>query len=59
MTHVINDLCLACGSCIDECPSGAIKAGEEIYTIDPELCTDCGLCVDNCPTDAIEAAEKK
>ena len=41
MAYVINDDCIACGTCIDECPVDAIAEGE-IYKIDPELCTDCG-----------------
>ena len=42
MAYVINDSCVACGTCIDECPVGAISEGD-IYAIDPETCTDCGL----------------
>ena len=30
--------CIACGTCIDECPSGAISEGEK-YSINPDLCT--------------------
>lgn len=52
MAYVINDDCIACGACIDECPTDAISEGD-IYKIDPELCTDCAACVDVCPTDAI------
>jgi ferredoxin len=52
MAHKITDECLACGTCIDECPVGAISEGD-IYVIDPELCTDCGACAEVCPTEAI------
>lgn len=55
MSYKINDDCIACGTCIDECPVDAIKEGD-IYSIDPEACTDCGSCADVCPTDAIEQA---
>ena len=48
MAYVINDSCVACGTCIDECPVGAISEGD-IYAIDPETCTDCGTCADVCP----------
>jgi ferredoxin len=54
MAHKITDDCVACGSCLDECPVDAISEGDPIYTIDPEKCTDCGNCVDSCPSDAIE-----
>lgn len=49
MAYVINDSCVACGTCIDECPVGAISEGD-IYSIDPETCTDCGTCADVCPS---------
>ncbi|MDR1681859.1 MAG: 4Fe-4S binding protein [Candidatus Symbiothrix sp.] len=52
MAHVITDDCIACGTCIDECPEGAISEGD-IYIIDPAKCIDCGTCVDVCPSGAI------
>jgi NAD-dependent dihydropyrimidine dehydrogenase PreA subunit len=54
MAHIITDECLACGSCLPECPVEAISEGD-IYVIDADLCTDCGACVDSCPTGAIIA----
>ena len=30
MAYVISDECIACGTCIDECPSGAISEGEKV-----------------------------
>ena len=51
MGYKITDECTACGSCMDECPSDAIKEGD-IYVITDE-CTECGSCVDACPTGAI------
>jgi len=52
MAYKITDECLACGSCLDECPVGAISEGD-IYVIDADLCTDCGACAEACPTGAI------
>ncbi|HNY23249.1 MAG: 4Fe-4S binding protein [Bacteroidales bacterium] len=54
MAHKITDSCVACGTCIDECPVGAISAGD-IYVINPDECIDCGACAAACPTGAIEA----
>ncbi len=47
MAYVISDDCIACGTCIDECPVEAISEGD-IYSINPDVCTDCGTCADVC-----------
>jgi len=52
MAYVITDDCIACGSCIGECPVEAISEGD-IYVIDPNLCTSCGNCAEACPSEAI------
>ena len=49
---VISEDCIACGSCISECPVEAISEGD-IYVIDADVCTDCGTCADVCPSEAI------
>ncbi|EEG76761.1 indolepyruvate ferredoxin oxidoreductase subunit alpha [Dethiobacter alkaliphilus] len=51
MTYKITDECVACGACLDSCPSDAIVEGD-VYTINDD-CAECGLCVDECPSDAI------
>ena len=48
--------CVACGTCIGECPSGAISEGD-VYSIDPNVCIDCGTCAGACPMGAISPAE--
>ena len=55
MAHKINDACVACGTCIPECPVDAITEGDPIYIIDADKCTDCGACAQVCPSDAIKA----
>ena len=55
MAHVISDSCVACGACISECPTEAIKEGDPIYVIDADTCVDCGACVPVCPSEAISA----
>ena len=46
------DTCIACGTCIDGSPLGALSAGD-YYVIDPAKCTDCGTCAGVCPVEAI------
>ena len=41
MAYKITDSCVACGSCIGECPVEAISAGD-IYVIDADKCIDLG-----------------
>lgn len=52
--RISND-CVACGTCIDECPMDAISYIETArkYSIDPELCIDCGTCASVCSHKAI------
>ena len=55
MAHVITESCIACGTCISECPVEAISEGD-IYSINADICTDCGTCADVCLTEAIKPA---
>ena len=52
MAYKISEDCIACGTCIPECPVEAISEGD-IYVIDPDTCTDCGTCQLHCPVGAI------
>mgnify|MGYP001739409725 CR=1 FL=1 len=47
MAYVIGNDCIACGTCIDECPVEAISE------IDADACTECGTCASVCPNEAI------
>jgi len=53
MAYVINDGCLSCGACADQCPVNAISEGDGKYVIDADTCLDCGSCADQCPAGAI------
>ena len=56
MAYVIGNDCIACGTCIDEYPVGAISEGD-IYSINPDMCTECGTCASVCPNEAISLPE--
>ncbi len=56
LTHAVvdNEKCLGCGSCIKECPNGAIALDENgIASVDKDKCTGCKRCVKACPIEAI------
>ena len=58
MTHVIFDLCIRDGACVEVCPVERIIPGQPEsewpwYYIDPDTCIDCGACVPECPVEAI------
>ncbi|MBN1551930.1 4Fe-4S binding protein [bacterium] len=43
--------CIACGSCVPECPTNAITESS-IFEIDPGLCIACAKCAKVCPVGA-------
>lgn len=48
------DLCTACGLCVTQCPTAAVKFVDKLPAIvQPDSCTYCGLCEDLCPTNAV------
>ena len=53
MPYFINDECIACGNCEDECPLSCIVAQDDKYVIDENECSDCGSCAEICPSSAI------
>jgi len=50
---VDEEKCSGCESCVEECPSEAIKMVDDKAVVDVEACIDCGVCVDACPVEAI------
>jgi len=63
MSVIINDTCINCGACIDECPVEAIvdendnPTSLEIYYVAPDVCVECvdfhgePACATACPTE--------
>ena len=57
MALLINDECIACDACREECPTTAIEEGDPIYVVDPDRCTECvnvydePACIGVCPVD--------
>jgi len=50
-----DDLCTLCGSCVDQCPVGAITVAQEMQ-LDVALCTLCCRCIKVCPEEALSIA---
>ena len=51
----VDSLCVACGTCVRECPFSAISITNGIKAkIDLEKCVGCGKCSKICPASIIE-----
>jgi len=48
--------CTGCGSCVEVCPSEAIKVVDGKAQIDYDECAECGSCEAECPNEAISEA---
>ena len=59
MAFIIDkDKCIGCGACVDSCPMGCIKIGDDGKAeIDETICISCGSCRAVCPVEAPEDAE--
>lgn len=54
ITYSINDDCIGCTKCAQECPVDAIPfMPHEVHNIDTELCIKCDACRQVCPVDAV------
>ena len=49
---VYDEFCIACGSCIQVCPEGALKLEERVI-LHRDLCTQCGKCAEICCSRAL------
>jgi len=55
--RIDQDLCTACGTCLDRCQMDAIDDEDDI-AINMERCIGCGLCLSTCPEDAVSMVAK-
>lgn len=51
---ILQDQCVACGTCVDICPREAISIFHGCYAqVNTERCVGCGLCIRECPASVI------
>ena len=48
-----NELCQACGTCIDICAFDALSLNKEHILVEWEKCMGCGVCTDKCPNQVL------
>ena len=54
------ELCEACETCIENCPTSALVMGNEnIPIVNLDLCIGCGVCATGCPEEAIDLVERE
>jgi len=51
------DKCVGCGTCVQDCPLGAIRLKRKKAVID-DRCSQCGACMRVCPEEAIRADDR-
>lgn len=54
MIQVDQELCVGCGLCISNCPTGAINLLFNKAYIDHRKCSGCEICISTCPVAAIK-----
>jgi len=46
-------MCTGCGTCVEECPVGAMSMQDGVAAINDDECIRCGKCHDVCPEEAV------
>lgn len=53
-------ICVACGSCVKECPRSAVAVHKGCYAVvESERCVGCGRCAKVCPAGCIVIEERQ
>lgn len=47
------ELCTACGTCVEQCPVGALAMNDDLPRVDADTCITCFCCPEICPEKAI------
>lgn len=55
MSHpvIVADECIACGVCVDSCPTGVLELEDVATVTNEDACVACAACQDACPVGAI------
>ncbi|MBN2032058.1 MAG: 4Fe-4S binding protein [Deltaproteobacteria bacterium] len=56
MINIDLEKCVGCGTCVQDCPLGAIRLKKKKASID-DRCTLCGACVRICPEEALSLGD--
>jgi len=60
IAQVNRDMCVACGTCENVCPRGAIKIVGGVYAkVQEDKCVGCLKCIKECPASIIEIILKE
>ncbi|MBW2033795.1 MAG: 4Fe-4S binding protein [Deltaproteobacteria bacterium] len=60
VARVDRELCVACGTCEERCPMGAIAVNDDgVAEVNGDICIGCGVCTPTCETEAVDLVKRK